>query len=515
MAELSDAAEVALKDGPRGAVLAVIAGRGGAGASVFATALARTASEACEAMLIDADPWSGGIDLVLGIEADSGLRWPDLTLQGGRLNYAALRDALPRHRGVSVLSGGRGGGDIDAAPLGAVIDAGSRGGATVVCDVPRRSTAAAETALESADLVVVVAPADVRSCAAAEGVARWVSTVNPNAGVVVRGPAPGGLRSSDVAEIVGLPLLAAMRPQGGMARSARTRRSSVAAPVPARGRCSAGAVGSAAASGGERGMSASLIERVRERLAAESVPLQPNAVAAAIRAESGGLLGDAEVLSGLRLLQTELTGAGVLDPLLRAEGTTDVLVTGPDAVWVDDGNGLRRSSIRFADDDAVRRLAQRLALSAGRRLDDAQPWVDGQLTGLGTGQFSVRLHAVLSPIAPGGTCLSLRVLRPATQDLAALIRTGTIDPRGRGAAGRHHRRAPGVSGVRRHRRGKDDVVGGSVGCGSRARTHRLRGGRRRTGARASASGETRRAVRECRGRRRGRPCATWSSRHCG
>ena len=175
-------------------------------------------------------------------------------------------------------------------------------------------------------------------------------------------------------------------------------------------------------------MSASLIERVRERLAAEPGPLRPTAVAAAIRAESGGLLGDAEVLSGLRVLQTELTGAGVLDPLLRAEGTTDVLVTAPDAVWVDDGDGLRRTSIRFADDDAVRRLAQRLALSAGRRLDEAQPWVDGQLTGLGTGQFTVRLHAVLSPIAPGGTCLSLRVLRPATQDLAALMCTGTIEP---------------------------------------------------------------------------------------
>jgi pilus assembly protein CpaF len=175
-------------------------------------------------------------------------------------------------------------------------------------------------------------------------------------------------------------------------------------------------------------MSASLIERVRERLAAESAPLRPTAVAAAIRAESGGLLGDAEVLSGLRVLQTELTGAGVLDPLLRADGTTDVLVTAPDAVWVDDGAGLRRTSIRFADDDAVRRLAQRLALAAGRRLDEAQPWVDGQLTGLASGQCTVRLHAVLPPIAPAGTCLSLRVLRPATQDLAALIGTGTIDP---------------------------------------------------------------------------------------
>jgi secretion/DNA translocation related CpaE-like protein len=219
MTELAEGAEAALTDCPRGAVVAVVAGRGGAGASVFATALAQTASEVTDALLIDADPWSGGIDLLLGIEADSGLRWPDLMLQGGRLNYAALRDALPRHRGVSVLSGGRGGGDIEAAPLCAVVDAGSRGGATVVCDVPRRSTAAAENALESADLVVVVVPADVRSCAAAEGVARWVSTVNPNVGLVVRGPAPGGLRSSDVAATVGLPLLAAMRPQAGLAEN--------------------------------------------------------------------------------------------------------------------------------------------------------------------------------------------------------------------------------------------------------------------------------------------------------
>jgi len=173
-------------------------------------------------------------------------------------------------------------------------------------------------------------------------------------------------------------------------------------------------------------VSVSLIDRVRERLAADPAPLRPDVVAAAIRAESGGVLGDAEVLSNLRVLQTELTGAGLLEPLLCAECTTDVLVTAPDEVWVDDGNGLRRSSLRFADEDAVRRLAQRLALVAGRRLDEAQPWVDGQLTGLGTGQFTVRLHAVLPPIAPAGTCLSLRVLRPANQDLAVLTHTGTI-----------------------------------------------------------------------------------------
>lgn len=177
-------------------------------------------------------------------------------------------------------------------------------------------------------------------------------------------------------------------------------------------------------------MSASLIDRVRERLAAEGMPLRPSVVAAAIRAESGGVLGDTEVLTSLREMQTELVGAGILEPLLCGPGTTDVLVTAPDGVWVDDGNGLHRSSVRFADEAAVRRLAQRLALSAGRRLDEAQPWVDGHLDHLGSahtgGALTVRLHAVLPPIAAAGTCLSLRILRPATQNLDALIGTGAI-----------------------------------------------------------------------------------------
>lgn len=175
-------------------------------------------------------------------------------------------------------------------------------------------------------------------------------------------------------------------------------------------------------------MNGSLMERVRERLARESTPLRPTVVAAAIRAESGGVLGDAEVLSSLRAVETELTGVGILEPLLLADGTTDVLVTAPDAVWIDDGNGLRRSDVTFGDEAAVRRLAQRLAAAVGRRLDDAQPWVDGQLGAVGGERFNVRLHAVLPPVAAGGTCLSLRVLRPATHDLQALAAAGAIAP---------------------------------------------------------------------------------------
>lgn len=173
-------------------------------------------------------------------------------------------------------------------------------------------------------------------------------------------------------------------------------------------------------------MNDSLLDRVRDRLAQQRVPLRPAAVAAALRAESGGVLGDTEALAGLRALQTELCGAGVLDPLLRAPGVSDVLVTAPDQVWIDDGGGLRRTALCFPDEAAVRRLAQRLALAAGRRLDDAQPWVDGQLVGLAGPGVGVRVHAILPPVVAGGTCLSLRVLRAATQDLAALIAAGAI-----------------------------------------------------------------------------------------
>ena len=214
VSQLSDAAETDGGAGRRGAVLAVVGGRGGAGASVFATALAHAAPRA---LLLDVDPWSGGIDLVLGSEREPGLRWPDLALGGGRVGYPALRAALPSRHGVAVLSAGPSGGEMDAVALRAVIDGGCRGGATIVCDLPRRATAAVSATLDRADLVVLVTPADVRSCAAAAAIGRWLVAANPNVGLVVRGPAPGGLRATDVARITGLPLLAAMRGQPGLA----------------------------------------------------------------------------------------------------------------------------------------------------------------------------------------------------------------------------------------------------------------------------------------------------------
>lgn len=167
-----------------------------------------------------------------------------------------------------------------------------------------------------------------------------------------------------------------------------------------------------------------LIARVRDRLAGSGGAPSPSRVAAALREEGGGLQGDVEVLAVLKALQSEIAGAGPLEPLLADPAVTDVLVNAPDEVWVDRGRGLERVGVRFADEAAVRRLAVRLASPTGRRLDDAQPWVDARLTN------GIRLHAVLPPVSPRGTTLSLRIPRHAVFTMEELVVSGTVPPDG-------------------------------------------------------------------------------------
>lgn len=204
-----------------GRVLAVIGGRAGAGASVFATAVAVTAAESGhQAMLVDCDALGGGLDLAVGLEKTDGQRWAGLTLGGGRVPASALHAALPMARwggGLTVLSCERDGPGPDAVAVRMVCDAGRRAGETVVCDVPRYPSEPGTAALETADLAVLVVPAEVRACAAAAAVAARVARYGVAVHLVVRGPAPGGITPRDVSRALNLPVLAAMRPQPGLA----------------------------------------------------------------------------------------------------------------------------------------------------------------------------------------------------------------------------------------------------------------------------------------------------------
>jgi pilus assembly protein CpaF len=162
---------------------------------------------------------------------------------------------------------------------------------------------------------------------------------------------------------------------------------------------------------------AGLLDRVRRRLAVEATPLEE-----VLRMESGGIVDDA-VLAALRSdVAAELHGAGPLEALLALPGVTDVLVNAPEEVWLDRGRGLERAAVRFPDEAAVRRLAQRLVAAAGGRLDDAMPFADAVLPD------GTRLHAVLPPLTRH-TTISLRVLARRPYDMTALVARGAVPER--------------------------------------------------------------------------------------
>jgi pilus assembly protein CpaF len=166
-----------------------------------------------------------------------------------------------------------------------------------------------------------------------------------------------------------------------------------------------------------------VLEQVRDQLAREGADLTPERVARALR-ERGRPVGDATVLAVHDALRRDVVGAGPLEPLLRTPGVTDVLVNGPDHVYLDRGRGLEPAGVRLADDEAVRRLAQRLAASGGRRLDDATPYVDLRLPD------GTRFHAVLAPVARPGTVLSLRVPRARVFTLEELVSAQSVPEEG-------------------------------------------------------------------------------------
>lgn len=173
------------------------------------------------------------------------------------------------------------------------------------------------------------------------------------------------------------------------------------------------------ASGDGPDLAPDVVDRVREWLARSPGPLTPHRVAEALRA-AGRPVGDATVLAVYETLRRDVLGAGPLEPLLRLPGVTDVLVNGPDQVFLDRGAGLEAAAVRFTDESSVRRLAQRLAATAGRRLDDAAPYADVRLAD------GTRFHAVLAPLARPGTAISLRVPQQRAFDLAELVEHGMV-----------------------------------------------------------------------------------------
>ncbi|MCF6506248.1 septum formation initiator [Blastococcus sp. MG754426] len=208
----------------RGRLVAVGGACGGAGASTLAAAVALAAPGG--AVLVDADAWGGGLDLLLGAELAEGLRWPDLAGLRGEVAGDALLGALPGVAGIHLVSADRAGaGPIPDAALSAVVGAGRGSGRPVVVDLPRPGCAGpgrgAQEVLADADLAVLVVPARLRAATAARQLVGAAGSPWSAAHLVVR-TLPGGLLPGDVAEVVGRPVVAELpHDRGAVARAER------------------------------------------------------------------------------------------------------------------------------------------------------------------------------------------------------------------------------------------------------------------------------------------------------
>ncbi len=172
-------ADVAEGVGRQALTVGVLGGRGGAGASTLACALAVGAARTGRrTVLMDGDPLGGGLDVLLGGEKADGLRWPDLAASTGRVAGTALEESLPLLHGVRLLSWDRGQ-TVGLPPeaVRSVLAAARRRGGIVVVDLPRRTDDGTVEALAQLDMGLLVVPGELRAVAAARRVAETAAMV--------------------------------------------------------------------------------------------------------------------------------------------------------------------------------------------------------------------------------------------------------------------------------------------------------------------------------------------------
>ena len=198
-------------------VVTVVAGRGGAGASTYCLLLARAAAD--DVMVIDVDSLGGGLESRMDGTGAPGLRWPDLAAVSGRLSARTLRAAVPRISDVALLSMTA----RDPAPLpveafSSVLDAAVRGGGLVIVDAPRDLSAVSRLAWARSDVVVVVTPDDPPGVVASRALVDAVAAGGARVVALVRHGREVGLHPEDVAEALGVDILAGWRHDRLLAR---------------------------------------------------------------------------------------------------------------------------------------------------------------------------------------------------------------------------------------------------------------------------------------------------------
>jgi pilus assembly protein CpaF len=118
----------------------------------------------------------------------------------------------------------------------------------------------------------------------------------------------------------------------------------------------------------------------------------------------------------------DITGLGPLEFLLRDNSINDIMVNGPDEVYVERLGILERTNIRFRDKQHTLFIAQRIASTIGRRIDESNPMLDARLLD------GSRVNIILPPLAVNGPYFSIRKFYRDVAELPALVRNGAMSP---------------------------------------------------------------------------------------
>ena len=151
-----------------------------------------------------------------------------------------------------------------------------------------------------------------------------------------------------------------------------------------------------------------------------------------------------------RELVNDMLGLGPLEPLLEDETITDIMVNGPDKVFVERRGKLVLSGVRFRDAAHVANVCQRIAAAVGRRIDESTPMVDARLK-----DGSPRQHRVSAAGARRPLHIDPQV-RPPRIDFDRLIEFGAMTAAGVPTAEDRIARTPQRDHFRRHRLGQDN-----------------------------------------------------------
>jgi pilus assembly protein CpaF len=116
----------------------------------------------------------------------------------------------------------------------------------------------------------------------------------------------------------------------------------------------------------------------------------------------------------------DVLGLGPIEPLLRDETVTEVLVNGPDLIYVERNGRLEETAIRFRDAEDVMRVIHRVVGPLGRRVDESSPMVDARLPD------GSRVNVIIPPLSLDGPCISIRKFSSAAYGASDLIRLGSV-----------------------------------------------------------------------------------------